>query len=1173
MRKKTDRNPARSPRFRPLRVEALERREMLDGVPSWYMTTPLPAMTAEETEMWDLVNRVRIDPLGEFSHFFGYDENGALVALDSRVDSAIRNWAGTDENYTVFMTELKSEWLALSAADPLAVNRVLDQTAYAHTVKMEAAGTMAHQYPGEASVVERIEKAFSDSADWSLAEGSEPSENVTCKGQNPGTSGWSVASYLAAAFLVDWGKVYPSHRENLMSGEFTEIGISMWEVSSSKKEITPWIITCDFASTTLGAGSDGAYLLGSIYNDTNNDGFYTANEGIGGVTVTIRAANGETVELNPSAGNGLTAAGGYQIYLQNGSYEVLVAGAAFGGAYSRSVTIDGANVKLDFCVQDKDNTGPTIDLDTDDASGNGAQVTFVEGGLGMLLASRAQIEDDGRLWRIDVAFDARPDGSVEKLTAIPVGNLQVSYNTLTGALTVYGNGTVEEFRQVLASLTYENDAEYCDPSARMVYVTVCDHLQQSASAAIEIDMELTRLPTISVADAEVWEGNDNGGSKVMTFDITLDFNARIDVAFRYALVNGSAVGGIDFEGAGGRVTIAAGERKAQVEVPVLGNYDADALAAKDFTFVIDRSTIVGALTGDEDIVALGTIKDDDRPYEIGEAFRWSNNGVYSFEFGEHQYLYSFTPTEDGLVQWRADGSGAMQIAAYIGRHGEGTQANTPLAVSSLNETGQVVEWYAEKGVTYMVMLTGPYSYRSPAMSLTTLVAQDGTAQLLVDHLLDADGSLSLRFGEDGLTLGEGANQRTLTALEMAQLQINALALAVERENANLLFQFLDEQVISFDATTERLTVGDLDITWDGFGSVVFGGGVRNELTLIGTAGDDSLEYASGSGTFSVNGGEKVYRFRDVARVSVVGGSGGDDVASLKDSRSGDTASFRSDGVTLSGGGCSLSLQNFSTVRCASVFGGKDKLEIAGENIDSLLLQTGYAQMTGRANEREYRYSATGLSSIAVDASGCANQVTVVGESNGSVEYWTTFGYLKAIHARTGATVIVTQAANLKIGGLTEMYAEKLNFIDTAIAYSVEELENGAITISETDGTRKLTLPIWPQSLIRNPNAATLGALLLDEDTPQNADADALAWALLSDSGSALRRAANAANADALLVAAALEELPEKDASFDDGETLTSMGESWTPDALPPTSALLGFENDLAQRRRKRGLLF
>lgn len=1167
-------------RFRSLRVEELERREMLDAA-SWYMTTPLGAMTAEETEMWDLVNRIRIDPLGEYSHFFGYNNSGELAALDPRVDSAIRNWVSVQgKDYTVFMEDLKSEWLALSAADPLAVSAILNETAASHTQKMEAVGTMSHQYDGEASVADRIKTAFENSSVWSLADIA-PSENITCQGQKPGTSGYSVVSYLVAAFMVEWGKEDTApHRDNIMSDSFTEIGVSMKEVSSSKTALYPWIVTCDFATTTLGAASDGAYLLGSIYNDANSDGFYTAGEGLGGVTITIKNnASGETVELTRTAGNGLTAAGGYQIYLDSGSYTVTVNGAEdspFSGGYSRIVTIGGDNVKLDFRAQDVNNTGPTIDLDPEDASGNGARVTFIEGGLGLLLTSKAQIGDDAQLRRIDIAFAERLDGDIEKLTATPVGNLRVSYNIESGSLTIYGSGTVAEFQSVLESLTYENDAEFCTPDARYIYVTVYDHLLQSASATVEIAMELTNLPTITVSDVAVWEGNDDGGSRIMTFEFLLDFAARVDVEFTYSTLDGTAVSGTDYvAGSGtGKVTIPQGERKASVEIHVLGNYDPE--ENKDFSLVIDPDSIVGALSDGETLTALGTIKDDDTPQSLGTIASWSTQTVKSFEFGEHQYLYSFTPAENGLVQWRADGSGAMQIAAYIGAHGEGTTANTSLALSTLSETGQSVEWYAEKGVVYVVMLTGPYSYRNPSLSLTELVAQDGAAELLVDNLLDADGTLTVQFDENGLTLGAGADQQFLSIADIAKMKIDSIRLKVDRENAALFFALIAGQEGLYNTAYDSFTVGGIDFYLDEFDSIRFGGGLRSKLELTGGAGNDRLVYGSGGGTFTVNVGEKnekVYTFDDLSKIAITGGSGGDDVAILQDSSSVDSVQFTSGLIELSGGGHLISVSDFTTVQFASVCGGKDSLVIDGENISNLLLQTGYALMTGVSEtNRAYSYTATGLSSIKADAGGCVNQITVVGENAGSVDYWTTFGYLRAVNARTKSSVVVTQALNLKIGGLTEEYADKLNFLETASdEYNIVEQPDGEIVLTETStsGVRTITLPIWPQSL--KPEEETPAALtsFLDDvlveteigDTASSATEELLAAAI----------AVTAPKAAALLTATALQsvsaEIDKSAVSSDDNF------ESWAIDALPQTDTFLwnGTENGL--RRKKRGFLF
>src|SRR5690606_37886569 len=83
------------------------------------------------------------------------------------------------------------------------------------------------------------------------------------------------------------------------------------------------------------------FVTDVVYHDLNENGFYDAGEGIGGVTVTIPGADFYAV----TAGSG-----GYAIPVEgNGTYSVEFSGG--GLAESRSAIVaDGNNVKVDLTV-------------------------------------------------------------------------------------------------------------------------------------------------------------------------------------------------------------------------------------------------------------------------------------------------------------------------------------------------------------------------------------------------------------------------------------------------------------------------------------------------------------------------------------------------------------------------------------------------------------------------------------------------------------------------------------------------------------------------------------------------------------------------------------------------------------------------------------------------------
>src|SRR5581483_2650731 len=110
----------------------------------------------------------------------------------------------------------------------------------------------------------------------------------------------AVVDYFDAAFFLDWGNPDFGHLKNLLapgpaettvtSGSgptpFSEIGIGLLlgasPVSSSGSglNVGPDLVTQEF-----GWRQNVAFLTGVVYNDSDNNGFYTPGEGVGGVTI------------------------------------------------------------------------------------------------------------------------------------------------------------------------------------------------------------------------------------------------------------------------------------------------------------------------------------------------------------------------------------------------------------------------------------------------------------------------------------------------------------------------------------------------------------------------------------------------------------------------------------------------------------------------------------------------------------------------------------------------------------------------------------------------------------------------------------------------------------------------------------------------------------------------
>lgn len=120
---------------------------------------------------------------------------------------------------------------------------------------------------------------------------------------------------------------------------------------------------------------------------------------------------------------------------------------------------------------------------------------------------------------------------------------------------------------------------------------------------VDDDTAAPSLPSLSVADATVAEGNS--GASDLAFTVTLSAAASSPVTVAYATSNGSATAGSDYAAAAGTLTFAPGETAKAVHVAVTG----DTTAESNETVVLTLSSANGAAIADG--TAIGTVTNDD----------------------------------------------------------------------------------------------------------------------------------------------------------------------------------------------------------------------------------------------------------------------------------------------------------------------------------------------------------------------------------------------------------------------------------------------------------------------------------------------------------------------------------------------------------------------------------
>ncbi|MCY3586391.1 MAG: putative Ig domain-containing protein [Acidimicrobiaceae bacterium] len=183
------------------------------------------------------------------------------------------------------------------------------------------------------------------------------------------------------------------------------------------------------------------------------------------------------------------------------------------------------------------------------------------------------------------------------------------YGAKTGARTVtVGIGGTA----TLTVATSDDEADEADGSVSVAvdagggYTVSSAHGTASVAVSDDDDPPPADLPEVSVADGSVVEG-ELGWLSLLEFRVTLSEVSAQDVTVRYVIRSGTAVGGLDYWGGAGQVTIWAGFRSATIGV----NVKDDTRREPDETLTVELTGADGAVIADSAGAATGTIIDND----------------------------------------------------------------------------------------------------------------------------------------------------------------------------------------------------------------------------------------------------------------------------------------------------------------------------------------------------------------------------------------------------------------------------------------------------------------------------------------------------------------------------------------------------------------------------------
>ncbi|MXX01886.1 MAG: hypothetical protein F4Z79_09795, partial [Acidimicrobiia bacterium] len=206
--------------------------------------------------------------------------------------------------------------------------------------------------------------------------------------------------------------------------------------------------------------------------------------------------------------------------------------------------------------------------------------------------------------------------AVFTVSVLPVPSVPLSVSVVVAQSgdfgVVTGSRTVVVGTGGSATVTVATGDDSIDESDGSVSVTVSagdgytvSSAQGSASVAVsDDDPPVVDLPEVSVADGSVVEGQ-LGLLSLLEFRVTLSEASKQDVTVSYVIRSGTALGGLDYWGGRGQVTIWAGSMSATIGV----NVRDDNRRERDETLSVEITEANGAVIAAG--TAVGTIIEND----------------------------------------------------------------------------------------------------------------------------------------------------------------------------------------------------------------------------------------------------------------------------------------------------------------------------------------------------------------------------------------------------------------------------------------------------------------------------------------------------------------------------------------------------------------------------------
>jgi uncharacterized protein YkwD len=260
----------------------------------------MAAFTVYEQLLLELMNRARLDPVGEAARL-GIALNQGLAA-------------GT---------------ISTAAKQALAPSNALVTAARNHSQYMINTDQFNHDSIGDGTPTSRMQAAgYALTGSWMTG------ENIAWTGTT-GTANTLAMTYQLADNLFK----SPLHRENTLDAGFREAGTGVVAGGFTTGGTT---YNSVMATENFGLSGSKIFVSGITLNDTNGNNFYDVGEARANVKISVTTAG--VVD-----GTDLTeAAGGYSVATKGGTHVVTFSGGGLATAVSATVYGATSNVKIDL---------------------------------------------------------------------------------------------------------------------------------------------------------------------------------------------------------------------------------------------------------------------------------------------------------------------------------------------------------------------------------------------------------------------------------------------------------------------------------------------------------------------------------------------------------------------------------------------------------------------------------------------------------------------------------------------------------------------------------------------------------------------------------------------------------------------------------------------------------